>query len=95
MADEVKKIKVKATMKINLGQLEGMPPGQLAYFNPGDEMEVPDCPEIRFYIEHGGLQLVEEYPKSVEDKPTETTADKPAEESTTTDKPKKKKGGGK
>lgn len=86
------KVKVKATKKLNLGHLEGMDEGDIAYLSEGDEKILPDLPIVRFYIEHGGLELLEEIEEKPEEK-TEIVEDKPTEEETVKDTPKKKKGG--
>jgi len=88
-----KMIKVKANKKLNLGHLEGMPEGELAFLSPGDVAELPDCYIVNFYIKSGDLEVVK-MPKPTE----ETVVDDVAEAETVKDTPpkptrKKKKGG--
>ena len=74
----MKMIKVKAKQKLNLGHLEGMKEGEIGLLYPNQIKELPDCDIVRFYIEHGSLELIEEKKvEVVEDKPKETVVDKP------------------
>ena len=89
----MKMLKVKSNRKLNLGHLEGMPEGKLAYLSPGDVMDLPDCYIVNFYLKSGDLELVKEAkPKE------ETIVDNVATEEAVMDAPpapktKKKKGG--
>ena len=77
-------LKVKARQKLNLGHLEGMPEGHIAYLMPGAEAELPDCHIVRWYIEHGSLELIEEVEEKPKDekKAKKKVVDKPKEEKT-------------